>query len=195
MEQLAWLPIHPDFAGALKAARAEADPESRLARVLDLAGCRRDFVATEKLDRTAGQCLAALGSSALPAALQLRAARLAVLSSHTVDHVMPAIRLAALGRRVALSTQVAPYGLYRQSLLEPDPDLSAFAPQFILLALDARDLSAEIDLSAAHADVSAAIDRRIDELRALWRAGRERYGAQMIQQTLVPGAPALFGSY
>jgi FkbH-like protein len=195
MEQLAWLPIHPDFPGALKAARGEPDPETRLVRVLDLAGYRRDFVATEKLDRTAGQCLAALGSSALPEALQLRAARLAVLSSHTVDHVMPAIRIAALGRRVALSTHVAPYGLYRQSLLEPDPDLSDFAPQFILLALDARDLSAEIDLSANHADVSTAIDRRIDELRALWRAGRSQYGAQMIQQTLVPSAPALFGSY
>ena len=195
MEQLAWLPIHPDFGGALKEARGEPDREARLARVLDLAGYRRDFVATEKLDRTSGQCLAAFGSTALPAALQLRPARLAVLSSHTVDHLMPAIRVAALGRRVALSTHVAPYGLYRQALLEPDPDLSDFGPQFILLALDARDLSAEIELGASDSDVSGAIDRSIDELRTLWRAGRERYGAQMIQQTLVPSAPALFGSY
>ena len=195
MEQLAWLPIHSDFAGALKEARGEPDPGARLARVLDLAGYRRDFVATEKLDRTAGQCLAALGPSALPPGLQLRPARLAVLSSHTVDHLMPAIRVAALGRRVALTVHVAPYGLYRQVLLEPDPDLSAFAPQFILLALDARELSEEIELSATDSDVSAAIDQRIDDLRALWRAGRARYGAQVIQQTLVPSTPALFGSY
>jgi FkbH-like protein len=195
MEQLAWLPIHSDFAGALKEARGEPDPGARLARVLDLVGYRRDFVATEKLDRTAGQCLAALGPSTLPPGLQLRPARLAVLSSHTVDHLMPAIRVAALGRRVALTAHVAPYGLYRQALLEPDPDLSAFAPQFILLALDARELSAEIELSASDSDVSAAIDQRIDDLRALWRAGRARYGAQVIQQTLVPSTPALFGSY
>lgn len=195
MEQLAWLPVHPDFSGALKEARLDADPERLLSRLHELAGYRRDFVATEKLDRTLAQCLGRLGTSELPAALQLRRARLAVLSSHTMDHLMPAIRIAALGRRIALSTHLGPYGLYRQALLASDADLAAFAPQFLLLALDARELLSTVAVDASDRDVAAAIGRQIEDLRALWRAGRERYGAQVIQQTFVASGPPLFGSY
>ncbi|WP_119300677.1 HAD-IIIC family phosphatase [Dongia deserti] len=193
MEQLAWLPIHPDFAGALKAARLVADPEEKLSRLVELANYRRNFVATEKLDRTAAQHLSSAPN--LLSALQLRQARLAVLSSHTVDHLVPAIRIAGLGRRTTLSTHVGPYGLYRQALLDSNPDLVAFAPQFLLLALDARDYTSDIALSASEAEVTEAIVKHIDELRVLWRAGRERYAAQVIQQTFVASSPTLFGSY
>ena len=147
MEQLAWLPAHSDFAGALKWARQEADAERRLSQLIELCGYRRDFVATEKLDRSIGACLATLEAGA--SATQLQPARLAILSSHTVDHVAPAIRIAALGRRIALSTHVAGYGLYRQALMDGERTLSSFAPQFLLLALDAHEVQSGVPLDAS----------------------------------------------
>jgi len=50
-------------------------------------------------------------------------------------------------------------------------------------------------LHAGQAEVDAAVAERVDELRLLWRRARERYAAQVVQQTLVPVAPPLFGSY
>src|SRR5262245_40430321 len=128
MEQLTWLLHHPDFAGTLKSARMEADPAQKLSRLMELAGCRRDFVATEKLDRTLLECVRQIEPTGSPEAPPLQQARLALLSSHTVDHLLPGIRVAALSRRIALSLHAGLYGLYRQSLMAPDPALAAFAP-------------------------------------------------------------------
>src|SRR3954451_22005347 len=123
MDQLAWLPVHEDLGAALSAARRIADPAERLARVRYLAGFRRDFTATGRLDRLVEEGLA------LPAAqAQLAPLRLAIPSSHTVNHLVPGIRVAALHRGLALSVHVTPYGTYRQSLLGEDPALAAFAP-------------------------------------------------------------------
>jgi FkbH-like protein len=194
MEQLAWLPVHSDFNAALKQARLETDPAPRLSRLVDLAGYRRDFLATEKLDRTVTDCLRQLEPTALDG-LQPRRARLAILSSHTVDHLVPGIRIAGLARGLGLSLHVAGYGLYRQALMESDPDLSAFDPQFMLLALDAHEIQSGLSLDAPETEITDAVTRQVDGLRALWRVGRQRYGAQIIQQTFVPTALPLFGSY
>ena len=194
MEQLAWLPVHPDFATALKAARIETKPEQRMSQLIELAGSRRDFVATGKLDKTLMDCLLDLGSSGLTK-LQLTQPRLAILASHSVDHLAPAIRVAGLGRRIVPSIHVGQYGLYRQALTGPDPELADFNPQFLLLALDAHEVQSEIPVDAGKAEIANAIGRRIDDLRQLWRAARERYGAQVIQQTFVSRVPPLFGSY
>jgi FkbH-like protein len=195
MEQLDWLPVHSNFSHALKDARAEQDPAGRLSRLVGLAGYRRDFIATEKLDRSISECLHQLTTSGLPDPLHLTQARLAILSSHTVDHLAPAARVAGLARRVAMSIHVGPYGLYRQALMGSDPDLSAFGPQFLLLALDAHEVQSGIPIDATEKDAADAVSKRIEDLRQLWRAGRERYGAQIIQQTFVATAPPLFGSY
>jgi FkbH-like protein len=195
MDQLAWCPIHPEFTTALKDARGDQSIRGRLAKLADLARYRRDFIATEKLDRLLSECLAHQDAAATVAELQLAPCRLALLASHTVDHLAPAIRVAALARKLALSTHVAPYGLYRQVLLEPDPDLAAFQPQFILLALDSHDAGLDVAIDADDATAAAATETRTDALRQLWRAARDRYGAQVIQQTLVPAEPAVFGSF
>ena len=49
MEQLAWLPAHPDLAVAITAARREADPSAALAKAVRFAGYRRDFTATGRI--------------------------------------------------------------------------------------------------------------------------------------------------
>lgn len=189
MEQLPWLPMHEDLGAALNAAKRETDPLQRLSEAIRLAGYRRDFTQTARIDRLASDAL-----SDMPAP-GLTPLRVALLSSHTVDHLIPAIRVAGLHRRLALSLHSAPYGLYRQVLLAEDPPLSAFAPQVIVLALDARDAPLQVPLQASQAEVNAAIEARLDELRLLWRRARDRYAAQVIQQTLVPVDPLLFGAF
>ncbi|WP_434456108.1 HAD-IIIC family phosphatase [Stutzerimonas urumqiensis] len=192
MEQLLWLPPHPSLGEALSDAKRVTDPAERLARALTLAGYRRDFTQTARIDRLATE---GLREPAQAAALGLTSLRVAVLSSHTVDHLLPAVRVAGLGRRLALSLYVAPYGLYRQALLSDDRALADFAPQVVVLALDARDAPLQLPLDASEAEVVAAIDGRVGELRQLWRRARERHAAQVIQQTLVPVDPPLFGSF
>ncbi|MCQ4323390.1 methoxymalonyl-ACP biosynthesis protein [Stutzerimonas stutzeri] len=190
MEQLSWLPPHPDLSAAIGQAKHLDDPLARLAEAIRLAGYRRDFTLTARLDR-----LAAAGLAEHAAAAQLMPLRVALLASHTVDHLLPAIRVAGLLRRLALTLHVAPYGMYRQALLADDPALDAFAPQLVVLALDARDTPLQMPLDASPAEVDTAVQARVNELRLLWRRARERYAAQVVQQTLVPVDPPLFGSY
>jgi hypothetical protein len=110
MDQLAWLPVHDDLGAALRDARAERDLRRRLRKLADLANHRRDFVATEKLGRYLSECLRQDGAEAATSEARLSPCRLAILASHSVDHLVPAIRVAGLGRRLALTTYVAPYG-------------------------------------------------------------------------------------
>lgn len=194
MDQLLWLAQHPDLGSAIGEAKREADPFARLDLAAMLAGYRRDFTLTTRLDRLASEGLRALANGETNRS-GLRPLRIALLSSHTVDHLVPAIRVAGLQRRLALSVHVAPYGMYRQALLMDDPELASFAPQLIVLALDARDAPLQLPLEASQADVDAAVAERVDELRLLWRRARERYAAQVVQQTIVPADPPIFGSF
>ncbi len=146
-----------------------------------------------KLGRRGGE--AGLGQALDPAGLGLVPLRLAILASHTVDHLVPGIRVAGLHRGLAISVHVAPYGNYRQALLGEDPALAEFAPQLVLLALDAQDSPIALPLGASEADVEQAVAARVAELRHLWRRARERFNAQVVQQLLVATTPPLFGSY
>jgi FkbH-like protein len=85
--------------------------------------------------------------------------------------------------------------MYRQALLLNDASLSAFDPQVILLALDTRDAPFQLSLDASEEDVNSAVESRVDELRQLWRCARERYAAQVIQQTFISADPMVFGSF
>ncbi len=194
MDQLLWLAQHPDLGGAIGEAKREADPMVRLGTAAQLAGYRRDFTLTTRLDRLASEGLRTLANGETSAS-GLQPLRIALLSSHTVDHLVPAIRVAGLQRRLALSVHVAPYGMYRQALLMDDAELASFAPQLIVLALDARDAPLQLPLEAPQQDVDAAVTERVDELRLLWRRARERYAAQVVQQTIVPADPPIFGSF
>ncbi|AHL75470.1 methoxymalonyl-ACP biosynthesis protein [Stutzerimonas stutzeri] len=194
MDQLLWLPQHSDLGTAISDAKREPDPFARLNEARRLAGYRRDFTQTTRLDRLASEGLRAVISDETPTS-GLRPLRIALLSSHTVDHLAPAIRVAGLERRLAISMYIAPYGMYRQALLMDDAELAAFAPQIVVLALDARDAPLQLPLEASQAEVDTAVAERVDELRLLWRRARERYAAQVVQQTIVPADPSVFGSF
>jgi FkbH-like protein len=191
---LPWLPPLNDFSRAIRSARDIPDASERLKAVIDLAGHDRNVVQTGRLDRLASASMQQLTANGVPVN-GLIPMRLAILSSHTVDHLVPSIRVGGLGRGVDLSIHVAPYGLYRQILLGRNADLANFSPQLVLLALDAEALISPLPLSATADEVNNAVAIALEDLRTLWRRTREEYGAQPIQQTLIETTPSLFGSY
>ncbi|KTT49553.1 methoxymalonyl-ACP biosynthesis protein [Pseudomonas oryzihabitans] len=191
MNQLHWLPDHSDLNTALKEAKSLASAEEQLQAACTLSGYRRDFTAAGRIDKLATNALKGCDAKAAG----LSKLKVAVLSSHSIEHLMPATRVAGLGRKLSIEFYIAPYGMYRQALLLENASLTDFAPQVIVLALDANDTPVQVPFDATESDVEAAIDARIEEIRILWRCAKERYAATVIQQTLVSAQPSVFGSY
>lgn len=185
---LNWLPIAPDFRGNLHAALEAPQQADRLERLASLAQHRLGFLETLQLDR-------ALNQLTLKSAVGFSQIRLAILASSTVDHLLPAIRVAGLRRMLLMNAYVAAYGQYRQELLDPTSSLHQFAPQFVLFSLTAREAIAGVPLTATSEEVEETIARSVDELRALWRKVRDTFKATVIQQTYLDVSHPLFGNY
>jgi FkbH-like protein len=180
MLRLTWLPKNPDWRGDLVALDNSDSPWSSLRA---LANSEIDFVETARLDRRL---------SKLPLHGRPDPVRLGLLSSCTVDQVLPGLRVAALRRNIALDVHMPDYGQFRQALLDPDSSLAAFRPHVVLFAIDARSFVGTdfiVNPEAADDHLSA----RLNDLVALWRIAREKFGAQVIQQTFLPTFPYLMG--
>ena len=108
-----WLPPPEDFRGRLAAAARDPAP---LAALAALANTRLSFLETLQLD-------AALARA--PDGLE--PARLALLASGTVDHLLPGLRVAGLRHGLRVTAHAGRYGQYRQELLDPG-GLKAFRP-------------------------------------------------------------------
>lgn len=183
MPSLSWLPVETEWKAKLDAARGEGG----LSRLAQLARSRIDFVQTMQIDRR----LAALGAEGVPDDLVTMG--LAVLGSSTVDQLLPALRVAALRRRIWLNIHVTPFGQYAQELHDPSSELSRFAPDAVLFVHDAPHLFGSQTLTTREEadEVLESIERR---LRVLWRVARDRFGCQVIQQTVMPTALPLMGN-
>src|SRR5260370_15179246 len=185
---MTWLPIAPDFRSDLRAALDTPRPTECLERLASLASFRLGFLETVQLDRALGR----LGVKEAPGFLPIR---LAVLASSTIDHLLPAIRVAGLRRRLLIDIYSGGYGQYRQDLLDPTSSLHQFSPQTILFSGTTRDALAVIPLAATVTEVDETISRLIGELRLLWRKARENSSAAIIQQTFINVTEPLFGGY
>jgi FkbH-like protein len=183
-----WLPPALNFREQVRAAQTIEPPANRLERLVALSQHRLGYIETVQLDR-------ALGPIAAEAQSSFATIRLAVLASSTVDHLLPAIRVASLRRRIVVSSYLGRYGLYRQELLDPSSALHEFRPQVILLAITAREAIASVPMTATHEQADRALDHTVDELRHLWRQARETLQATVIQQTFLNTAEPLFGSF
>jgi FkbH-like protein len=185
---MSWLPIAPDFRGDLSVALRTGKLRDRFEHLSYLAGYRLGYLETVQLDRAIGE----LGLKEAPGFLPIR---LAVLASSTVDHLLPAIRVAGLRRRLLIDIHRGAYGQYRQDLLDPTTSLHEFAPQTVLFSLTAREAITGVSLTATVSDVDEMIGIRIGELRSLWQKAREIFNATIIQQTFIDVTEPMFGSY
>jgi FkbH-like protein len=185
---MSWLPIAPDFRGDLSTALDSTEPVDCLENLAALAAYRLGFLQTVQLDRACGR----LDLKQAPGFLPMR---LAVLASSTVDHLLPAIRVAGLRRRLLIDVQSGGYGQYRQDLLDPTSALHQFAPQAVLFSLTAKEAISAIPLTATVAEVEETIAGLIEELRSFWRKAREICSGVILQQTFLDVTEPLFGSY
>jgi len=185
---MSWLPTAADFRGDLRAALDNTKSADSLEHLASLAAHRLGFLETVQLDRAFCQ----LGLKEAPGFFSVR---LAILASSTVDHLLPAIRVAGLRRRLSIDVQSGAYGQYRQDILDPKSSLYLFAPQTILFSLTAREAMAAVPLTATAAEVDETIGKSISELRSFWRKAREICNGVILQQTFVDVTEPLFGSY
>lgn len=185
-----WLPVLADADAAFGALKAAADPAERLRQIERIAEHQLDFMQAGKLDRQLERTLAEL-----PEPAGYDALRVAWLGSSTLDHLVPSARIASLRRGLVMRSYVAPYGQYRQEILDPEAELARFRPHVVLLCLDHEHAAIDASLGAARGDVEARVQAHVAELRRLWQRAAEQLGCAVIQQTLPNLAPVLFGSY
>ncbi len=120
--------------------------------------------------------------------------RLAVLASSTVDHLLPAIRVAGMRRDLWIETFTPDYGQHTQALIDPASPLFAFAPNAVLFAFDSHHLLAGIEPGGDATDIERRITKIAEQLAAQWAQARQAFRCQVIQQTLLPVFEPLFGS-
>ena len=130
--------------------------------------------------------------------------RIALLSSCTVDHLIPHIRVGCLRRSLLPDFYVAPFNQYRNEILDKQSALYAFNPDFIFLAIDHYEITSRIHIADSVEEINAFVDSYVDDLRTLWKVLKSKLRCQIIQQqffslgrrsfghfeSLVPAAPS-----
>jgi FkbH-like protein len=177
-----------DFRLQLQEALAETDMCARLDGLATLAQSRLGLIETIQLDRA----IPRIGAESIDGYARVR---LAVLSTNTIDHLLPAIRVAALRYKLRLEVFAGSFGQYRQELLDSASPLLQFRPDLILLSLNARQAISGVQIAATAEVVERALTRNIEELSELWRHARDTFNATVIQQSYLDISEPLFGSY
>lgn len=175
MQGLWWLPDPKTCGDDLGASQSAAD-------LVRTARQRLDFVETASLDRVLRRVRQSK-PDALPTI------RLAILASTTIEHLLPGLRIAALRRGLFLEVYVPPFGQYRQALWDDASALSVFKPDVVVFAFDFRHLLG----STPDFDLPGALDTAVRDVSALWRRTKQRFAAQIIQQTIMPTATPFLG--
>ena len=188
MTGLYWLPAPPaDWRERLRSLPAE--PAEAWNRAVALANTRLDFVQTGNLDAAVRRVFAAP-----PEGLPARPVRLAVLGSCTMSHLLPAVRVAGLRRGLWIDIHEGDYGQYLQDLADPGSSLHGFAPTALLLAFDAHHLAGSLSAAFDESRTEELLDDTARRLRETWRLARRAVQGPVVQQTILPVHPPLFGN-
>jgi FkbH-like protein len=182
-------PRPANFRNRLRSVLADADPAVRLRGLADLAKVDLGYLETLQLDRSLGKLSAAGEVPEFPRV------RIAVLSTSTVDHLLPPIRIAGLRHGLRIETYTGSFGQYRQELLDPQSGLRGFHPDTVLLSLTARQVIGELPLATRAADADRHLGAIVEDLRTLWRRAREGLAATVVQQSFLDTSEPLFGSF
>jgi FkbH-like protein len=177
---LFWLPRKADWNSAFSAARKLPAAEAAAA-LRALAGFDMDFIQTGQLDRA----LMRIPDAARAEASAARPIKLALLGSSTLTHLIPGIRVAAYRRGIWLDIYEGEYGLYRYELEQagqPESSLRQFAPDVILLAIDAHHAARDTPREA------------LADMEACWDFAHRNLNCALVQQTLLPVFPPLLGN-
>ena len=121
--------------------------------------------------------------------------RLAVLGSTTTTQLTGFIDLFLFARGIDTEVYEAPYGVFRQEILDPSSELHRFAPNVVFLATTRRDLGRLPGAADGPESVEAAVDAEVNDWLALWQSIRTRLDCQVIQNNFDAPAWRAFGSF
>ncbi len=188
MTALHWLPPAPaDW--RVRVRSLTGDPDLAWAEAMALANANLSFVLTNALDHAVRRAL-----TAPPPGLATKPVRLALLGSATMEHLLPAIRVAGLRRGLWIDIYENEYGQYLQELSDSTSALHDFAPTAILVALDAHHLAAATNAALDKSSADAALDETTAHIREVWRLARDAFRCPIIQQTALPLHALLLGA-
>lgn len=131
----------------------------------------------------------------LPEIPGLRPLRIAVLGNGTLGHFAETLRfwLALEGFRAEV--HLAPYGAFRQEILDPHSELYNFQPDVIWLFATGRDVVSKVDYGAPPDTCEAAVNAVVSEWRTLWRHLRANEPVSIIQSNFEAPSVRVFGHY
>ena len=184
MTELHWLPAHPDWRQRLRA--LPTDPATAWDNAVALANARLNFVLTNALDETIRRIFPN-GPDSLPT----KKVRLAVLGSSTLTHLLPAIRVAGLRRGIWIDTYENDYGQYLQELSDPNSAAARIQAdrgpgRAGCLSPDRRRHRRRWNARTR----DAALTEMQDRIKDVWRLAREAFRCPILQQAVLPRAPA-----
>jgi FkbH-like protein len=119
-------------------------------------------------------------------ASQLVPARLAIVSSATVDFLLPVLRAALMVSGIRPTVYVAPYGNMLGSLVDVESELARYGPQVTLLLTAPNHLPAGSVPFASLAEVEAKIDDLIGPLLDACGSFHERTGSEIVINNFHP---------
>jgi predicted enzyme involved in methoxymalonyl-ACP biosynthesis len=183
-----WLPKHPEFSKQFNAIK-KAPPEEAWGLLMALAQTDLNFLETMQVDKVLKEKFGA----APPQDLSTQPIHLALLSSSTVDQLLPGIRVGALRRNLWVSTYVTDYGQSLQELMDPASPLHRFKPTAVLVAFDALSFFGTQPLGLTAQSASSKLEAALDQVQTLWRLSREKFACRIIQQTPLPLYHPLMG--
>jgi len=186
--QLYWLPPPEPWHVAIRGA-ADADDAVAWKTLVQVANTRLDFIETIRLDRAVRRRF----PGPPPGLASSRTARLALLGSSTLDHLLPGLRVGALRRGIWLDTYSGGYGQYLQELLGADSALHRFKPATVLFCFDEEHLFGT-DMLLDARDAADLVDAAARKIENLWRLVREHFDCPVIQQTILPHGVPVFGN-
>jgi FkbH-like protein len=109
-----------------------------------------------------------------------RRARLAILGSTTTSQLAALLPLACGRAGLQVDVYEAPYGQYRQEILDPGSALYAFGPDVVVIALHDGDVTFPV----LDEDLERAVDEALADLHRLWSILTERSRATVVQFTI-----------
>ncbi len=123
----------------------------------------------------------------------LRKVRVAILSSATVDHLVPAIKISLMRRGLMAEIYTHTFGQYLQELNDPSSGLIKFNPNIVLISFDSEHV---LKNSVKISTVDRKLDLSLSKLffTNLWEKIRNISKCQIIQQTCLPTQISLIGS-
>ena len=121
--------------------------------------------------------------------------RIAVLGGPTTTQLAWLIQNFLQAQDVDAQLFEGEYGLFRQSVLLPDPQLDAFRPHLVFFATNSCDAPEVPSTPMTNEEFNEWADEAAGPWKHLWQAANERWGCQIIQNLFEIPPWGVFGHY